>query len=165
MKNLYWILGVRPSATAGEIKSAYRQKALQHHPDRDGNQERFAEITQAYKTLSDSQTRGQYDAERAAWLQRQGAVGCPACGAANRLGKKPGAPVCAQCKAPLPVEAPAPFHRTKQKILEKTVELAEDTGGILAAEVGELVLDGINSGFDRLRSKMGLGRRRPGGAR
>ena len=61
MKDLYKILGVERSATAEEIKRAYRRLASQHHPDRGGDTARFQEIQQAYDTLSDPARRQQYD--------------------------------------------------------------------------------------------------------
>jgi len=64
--NLYDILGVRASATSEELKCAYRKLALIHHPDRNANSAdstvRFTVILNAYRVLSDTQTRQEYDA-------------------------------------------------------------------------------------------------------
>lgn len=45
------LLGVRRDADDAAIKAAYRRAALEHHPDRGGDGERFRLITQAYETL------------------------------------------------------------------------------------------------------------------
>jgi DnaJ-class molecular chaperone len=60
-KDYYDILGVSKSATADEIKRAYRKLALKHHPDRGGNHDEFTKINEAYQILSDPQKRAQYD--------------------------------------------------------------------------------------------------------
>jgi len=57
----YDILGVSKSASSDEIKKAYRKKALEHHPDRGGDQAEFKKINEAYQILSDPQKRTQYD--------------------------------------------------------------------------------------------------------
>ena len=60
----YEVLGVSKAASTQEIKIAYRQKALQYHPDRNinpGAPERFKQINNIYQTLIDPQTRAQYD--------------------------------------------------------------------------------------------------------
>ncbi len=59
--NPYEILGVDRSATKDEIKKAYRKLALQHHPDRGGDENKFKEITQAHTILSDDEKRRIYD--------------------------------------------------------------------------------------------------------
>ncbi|MEK7559461.1 MAG: DnaJ C-terminal domain-containing protein [Patescibacteria group bacterium] len=60
----YKTLGVTKTATADEIKKAYRKLALQYHPDRnktkDGDK-KFKEVTAAYEVLSDPQKRQTYD--------------------------------------------------------------------------------------------------------
>lgn len=63
-KSLYETLGVSPSASADEIKRAYRKLARQYHPDinkEPGAEEKFKEINAAYEILSDEQKRKQYD--------------------------------------------------------------------------------------------------------
>lgn len=63
-KDYYQLLGVSKSASAEEIKRAYRKMALTYHPDRNKTkeaEEKFKEINQAYEVLSDSQKRQQYD--------------------------------------------------------------------------------------------------------
>ncbi|MGB0757099.1 MAG: molecular chaperone DnaJ [Patescibacteria group bacterium] len=61
-KDYYKILGVDKSASADEIKKAFRTLAHKHHPDKnDGNDEKFKEINEAYQILSDEKKRQQYD--------------------------------------------------------------------------------------------------------
>jgi DnaJ-class molecular chaperone len=60
----YDILGVGKTATAAEIKSAYRKLALQYHPDRNKTkeaEEKFKEVTKAYEVLSNEEKRKSYD--------------------------------------------------------------------------------------------------------
>lgn len=62
MKDYYQILGVTKTATADEIKKAFRKLAHQHHPDKHGGDEaKFKEINEAYQILSDQKKRAQYD--------------------------------------------------------------------------------------------------------
>jgi DnaJ-class molecular chaperone len=61
MDDYYKILGVAETASADEIKKAYRSLAMKHHPDRGGDQAKFKDISAAYDTLSDSQKRSEYD--------------------------------------------------------------------------------------------------------
>ena len=62
--DLYEVLGIDKAANKSEIKKAYRKLALENHPDRGGNEERFKQINEAYSVLSDDQKRSQYDAKR-----------------------------------------------------------------------------------------------------
>ncbi|MBI4262029.1 molecular chaperone DnaJ [Candidatus Uhrbacteria bacterium] len=61
-KDYYKILGISKSASADEIKRAFRKLANEHHPDRgNGNAEKFKEVNEAYQVLSDTEKRSQYD--------------------------------------------------------------------------------------------------------
>ncbi|MCX6797587.1 MAG: DnaJ domain-containing protein, partial [Candidatus Doudnabacteria bacterium] len=61
-KDYYDILGVSKSASADEIKRAFRKKAHEHHPDKgNGNAEKFKAANEAYQVLSDQEKRQQYD--------------------------------------------------------------------------------------------------------
>jgi molecular chaperone DnaJ len=61
-KDYYDILGISKSASADEIKRAFRKKAHEHHPDKGGGSaEKFKEANEAYQVLSDSEKRQQYD--------------------------------------------------------------------------------------------------------
>ena len=64
-RDYYEVLGVARTATAEEIKKAYRKKAIDYHPDRNtGNkeaEEKFKEAAEAYEILSDTAKREQYD--------------------------------------------------------------------------------------------------------
>lgn len=70
MENYYQILKVRPSASASEIRNAFKKLAIQFHPDKiRGNSEevqeeahrRMSQINEAYRTLIDSQKKADYD--------------------------------------------------------------------------------------------------------
>ena len=64
-KNYYTVLGLEKSASADQIKKAYRKLAMKYHPDKNPNdkaaEERFKEITEAYAVLSDPEKKQQYD--------------------------------------------------------------------------------------------------------
>ena len=64
MRNPYDVLGVAKSASAAEIKSAFRKLAKKYHPDQSKEpraKERFAEVGAAYEILGDEKRRGAFD--------------------------------------------------------------------------------------------------------
>jgi molecular chaperone DnaJ len=78
-RNFYEMLGVPPEASPEEIKKAYRQQALKHHPDRNpGNreaEERFKLAAEAYSVLIDPEKRSIYDRFGPEGLKGRGAPG------------------------------------------------------------------------------------------
>ena len=68
----YVVLGIEPTASADEIKAAFRRAAKEAHPDRSDSEDaaaRFRRVNEAYRVLSDPERRRHFD-----WLrgQRQG---------------------------------------------------------------------------------------------
>ena len=78
-KDYYEVLGVIKSASAEEIKKAYRKLALKYHPDRNkGDKEaenKFKEASEAYHVLSDKERRSNYDQFGHAAFEGTGARG------------------------------------------------------------------------------------------
>ena len=95
--NPYEVLGVPPSATAEEIRAAYRRLTLAYHPDRNPAPQAghwMAQINRAYAILSDPAQRAAYDRQQQAGAR----VRCPSCthGIATRGydGRRIRCPIC-----------------------------------------------------------------------
>ena len=80
-KDYYKTLGVSRSASADEIRSAYRKLAMKYHPDRNPGdkqaEDKFKEANEAYQVLSDSQKRARYDQLGSAYSDYQRRGGAP----------------------------------------------------------------------------------------
>jgi curved DNA-binding protein CbpA len=64
MENFYYVLGLTERASQNEIKKSYKKLAMLYHPDRNkGDPQAFQRINQAYKILSNIDSRRRYDAE------------------------------------------------------------------------------------------------------
>lgn len=78
-RDYYEVLGVTKSVSAEELKKAYRQAALKHHPDRNPgdkkSEEKFKEATEAYQVLADPQKRKLYDQFGHEGVESQGGFG------------------------------------------------------------------------------------------
>lgn len=78
-RDYYEVLGIQKTATADEIKKAYRKLAVKYHPDRNPGdkeaEEKFKEATEAYEVLSDEQKRPIYDQYGFAGLDGMGGGG------------------------------------------------------------------------------------------
>jgi molecular chaperone DnaJ len=60
-RDYYDVLGVSKDASADEIKKAFRKAAVEHHPDRGGDEAKFKEVNEAYEVLKDTDKRKRYD--------------------------------------------------------------------------------------------------------
>jgi len=92
-KDYYKTLGVPRTATAEEIKKAYRKLARQHHPDvakGAKNEERFKEVNEANEVLSDPEKRGRYDTLGPNWQQQFASGPGPGRGGARWVHGQPG---------------------------------------------------------------------------
>ncbi|KAG1679247.1 hypothetical protein FOA52_009276 [Chlamydomonas sp. UWO 241] len=81
IQKYYDVLGIAPDATEAQIKKAYRKQALKYHPDRNPGdkkkkaEQKFADVAQAYETLSDPEKRQIYDAHGEEGLKAGGGGG------------------------------------------------------------------------------------------
>src|SRR3712207_3297083 len=89
-RDYYETLGVSKTASADEIKSAFRKLARKHHPDvakdKKSAEEKFKQINEAYEVLSDPEKRKKYDQLGADWNQPGGFQPPPGWGAGGQPG-------------------------------------------------------------------------------
>lgn len=60
-RDYYEVLGVGKTASPDEVKKAFRKAAVEHHPDKGGEEAKFKEINEAYEILSNAEKRKRYD--------------------------------------------------------------------------------------------------------
>ena len=83
-KDFYQTLGVQKSASADDIKRAFRKKAHEFHPDKgNGNEAKFKEVNEAYQVLGDDKKRQMYDQYGSNFEQAQGFSGGQGYGGGN----------------------------------------------------------------------------------
>lgn len=80
-RDYYETLGIKKDASADEIKKAFRRAAIEHHPDRGGDESKFKEINEAYEVLKDADKRKRYDQFGHAGVGGAGSSGDPFGGA------------------------------------------------------------------------------------
>lgn len=73
-KDYYSILGAAEDASPGDIERLYKRLAVQHHPDRGGDEEEMKSLNEAYGVLRDKETRRVYDEERQQGIEEEPVV-------------------------------------------------------------------------------------------
>jgi curved DNA-binding protein CbpA len=63
-RDYYSVLGAESDASRDEIERRYKRLAVEHHPDRGGDEEEMKSINEAWRVLKDDATREMYDASR-----------------------------------------------------------------------------------------------------
>lgn len=175
MKSLYAVLGVGLMATTEEIKTAYRRRAREVHPDvSSGNTETFQRLSEAYQILGDPRRRADYDGELRRYAEQTGSVLCLHCTAANRIRRPiPAAhrAVCGNCGHALSEQPPepdepvepeeaaaegsdsAPLDAARKVALRRLAGIADDLG----EEAMLLVRDAALAGIRKLRNRFATG--------
>lgn len=120
-RGFYKVLGIRRTASAEEVKAAFRERAKLYHPDGHGvaaDEERFRLLREAYDTLRDPQRRLHYDAEGLA-AERQAELGRrphqahgPAGAARPNGATRPGPPRAAAAAVADPDDEPFAWPRS-----------------------------------------------------
>ena len=89
-RDYYEVLGVDKSASADDIKKAYRKMAMKYHPDRNPGdkaaEEKFKEVGEAYEVLSDADKKARYDQYGFAGVDPNFAAGGPGGGFGGSYG-------------------------------------------------------------------------------
>jgi curved DNA-binding protein CbpA len=158
MINHYGILSIGFSASADDVKSAYRKKAREVHPDAGHSGTRdFHLVEAAYRLLSEPKRRAEYDQQLRARLTSVGKVLCDVCGVANQI---PTIPVgfhvrCGRCNQALPIDEARRRSAIRIAIGHQVAGLVEDAGG----EVLSMARDAAVEGLDRLRNRIGIPKR------
>ena len=75
MRDYYKDMDLATNATKEEIRGQYKRLARQYHPDKNPNnpyaEQRFKEVTEAYKTLGDQSSRSVYDGDRSNFYEQK----------------------------------------------------------------------------------------------
>lgn len=103
-EDYYDLLGVDEEADIEKLTAAYRQRALEEHPDKGGDADRFHEIAKAFKVLSNPDSRNAYNDELAKARER-----------ARLVEGAPGGMSTKQAQAPMPRQKTAPMPGSKRQ--------------------------------------------------
>lgn len=136
-QNYYDCLGIPRDASVDEIKKGYRKAALQHHPDKGGDPEKFKELAAANDTLTDERKRSAYDSTLLRSCSRDGLGGNYARDASSERGR-----AASQNRNPPQPSAPkaaAAGSRPPRPPAGGAVEIPADPGSLSIKELKELL--------------------------
>lgn len=152
--NYFRILKVNSDVDDEGLKSAYRQRSRETHPDHGGSAEAFHEVNEAYQVLSEPVKRREWMRSYVLEAASLGHVACGHCFAVNRVRafKQGEAAFCAKCRKRLVITPEERNARYKEAIKDTVGDLLLTIG----AESGELAKDAIVHGARALRRKLKL---------
>ena len=162
MINLHLVLGLRPTATPEELRTAYRQYARDTHPDTGGDARQFHEVREAYETLRDPAKRQAWQARYEAWALQHGAEVCKECFTAQRRRKTGNCEICGTAWPPSET-APPPFNprldRLRSDISDRFGDFLVGIGARLGDEIADAAKRSVDHGLSALEQRLG---RKPG---
>ena len=139
MKMHYATLRLDKTATETQIKTTYRAKTRELHPDAVPtiDPRGFVELSEAYQTLTDPAARAEYDAKLLSYCRKLRWVLCEGCGQPNRVPRVPAGQVatCGRCRIELP--AVGVEETPRSRLREKAIEVAVEIGGDLLDVAGD----------------------------
>lgn len=158
--NYYRVLGIDASATADEIKSAYRRKARETHPDanRDARSAAFKDVSEAYEVLSSPERREAWEQSYREAAQALGLHVCKRCFSKVRVRPFSSSeiPKCGDCRQVLDIDPEESRSQVREAMARQLGDLIETVG----AETASFAKDAIKTGAAALRRKLGIARTR-----
>ncbi len=157
MLNLWLVLGLKPGASLDEIRSAYRLRARDTHPDHGGDPDDFAEVSEAYSTLRDDERRKAWEADYRERARRCNAAICNGCFSAQRREGNH----CRICGERMPEDPAASFRlpprleRLRADLADQLGDAAIDIGARIGDEIASATIDGVNRGLALLAARLG----------
>ena len=149
-------LGVHATATPEELKSAFRRRCRETHPDSGGSRAAFEAVTEAYEVLSDATRRDEWARDYRTVAEAAGLVVCLACYAINRVRpmRSDECAACAACRTPLEITPEAQKERYTQEMRQHLGKLLHTVG----SEGGSLAQDMVKAAANGIRRKLGIKR-------
>ena len=153
--NYYATLGIFRDCSDEAIKSAYRKKARETHPDRDGNARSFAAVKDAYGTLRDPVLRRECEDRYRREAEEFNAVVCDRCFGAQvraRAGND-----CPRCGSPRSNRTSRDFprlERLKADLLNRISDAAIDLSQRIGEEIADATIEAVDRGVAKIRNKV-----------
>ena len=149
-------LGIRATATSEELKSAFRRRCRETHPDSGGSRVSFEAVTEAYEILCDAERREEWEQSYRSIAESAGLVVCLVCYAINRVRpmRSDECAACAACRTPLEITPEAQKERYTQEMRQHLGKLLHTVG----SEGGSLAQDMVKAAANGIRRKLGIKR-------
>ena len=153
--NYYATLGIFRGYSDEQIKTAYRSKARETHPDNGGDAREFAAVKDAYETIRDPARRREWEDDYRCRADERGAIVCERCFRAQ-LRSKAGE-TCPRCGATRTArkrrESPR-IERLKADLLDRLSDAAIDIGQRIGDEIADATIAAVDRGLAKFRDRV-----------